>query len=241
MSSGQYSALSGARAKMQMLEVIGNNLANAKTAGYKKDRLSFESLIDGLRQGSVAKGRNFTRIENTFTDYRQGGFEQSGNNLDLAINGPGFFKIAGEGGNFYSRQGNFRLDPDGLLINGSGFPVLGTSGQQIRLRNDQVTIDSAGRIFDGENQVGEIGVFEVDDLAQIAKRGNGFFAPGPETIERRVDAPQLLQGQIESSNVNPLEEMTLLMDTMRSFEAYQKVLKTYNTIGGKLDELGSVG
>ncbi len=241
MSSGKYSALSGARARMQMLEVVSNNLANARTAGYKKDRVSFEALIDDVRQGSSAKGRNFTRLDNTFTDHRQGGFEASGNSLDLAINGPGFFKIAGEAGTFYSRQGNFRIDPDGLLTNSSGFPVLGTGGQQIRLPHDQVTIDSAGRIFDGENPVGQIGVVEVDDLTQIAKSGNGLFAPGPETVERPVNAPQLLQGQIESSNVNPLEEMTLLMDTMRSFEAYTKVLKTYSTISGKLDELGSVG
>lgn len=240
MSSGVYSALSGARSRMQLLEVVSNNLANAHTAGYKKDRLCFESLIDGARQRSLAKGVNFNRSAEGYTDLSQGLFQATGNPFDVAIDGPGFFKIEGQGGDFYTRQGNFRLDAEGFLVNSSGNRVLGENGP-IQLGAEEVRIDEDGRIWAGEVEAGRLAVVEVNDPRALEKRADGLFAPAPETIEIPVLRPNLVQGQIEGSNVNPLQEMTLLMEAHRSFEAYTKMMKIYSDINGKADELGSLG
>ncbi|MDO3378055.1 flagellar basal-body rod protein FlgF [Geoalkalibacter halelectricus] len=240
MSSGVYSVLSGARARMQLLEVVSHNLANADTAGFKKDRLCFESLIDGARQRSLAKGVNFNRSAEGYTDLGQGTIQGTGNPFDLAIEGPGFFKIEGQGGDFYTRQGNFRLDAEGFLVNSGGNRVLGENGP-LQLGAEEVRIDEDGRIWDGEVLVGRLAVVEVNDPRLLEKRADGLFAAAPETIEIPVPRPQLLQGHIETSNVNPLQEMTLLMEAHRTFESYTRVMKIYSEINAKADELGSLG
>lgn len=239
MSSGIYSALSGARAKMQLMDVVTNNLTNANTVGYKKDRLNFESLVSDARQRSLAKGMNFNRIGGSYTDHSKGTFEVTGKPFDLAINGPGFFKVAGEGGEFFSRQGNFGLDAEGYLVNAAGLRVLGENGP-LQLPDSEVVIDESGRIWDGEVEVGQVPVYDLGDGQGLEKRGGGLLAAPAGTIATPVATPNLLQGQIESSNVNPLEEMALMMDAQRSFEALNKVLKAYHNLR-KSDELGSLG
>lgn len=240
MSSGVYSALSGARSRMQKLEVVSNNLSNVNTSGYKKDRLNFSSLIDGLRQRGPAEGLNFTRVAGGYTDMGQGKFQSTGNPFDLAIDGPGFFKVEGEGGDFYTRQGNFRLDAAGFLVNSGGYRVLGENGPLLMPSSD-VVIDENGTIWDGEAVVGRLSVVMVDQPANLQKRPDGLFAPAPEMLETPVAQPNLTQGQLEGSNVNPLEEMALMMEAHRSFESYTKVFKIYSEINGKADELGSLG
>ncbi len=239
MSSGIYSALSGARAKMQLMEVVTNNLTNANTAGYKKDRLNFESLVSDARQRSVAKGMNFNRIGGSYTDHSKGTFELTGKPFDLAIDGPGFFKVAGEGGEFFSRQGNFGLDAEGFLVNAAGQRVLGENGP-LQLPDADVVIDESGRIWDGEVELGQVTVYDLGDGQGLEKLGGGLLSAPPELVATPMEIPNLLQGQIEASNVNPLEEMALMMDAQRTFEALSKVLKTYQNLR-KSDELGSLG
>jgi flagellar basal-body rod protein FlgF len=224
-----------------MLDVVGNNLANANTAGYKKDRLAFEALIDGARQRSLAKGVNFNRSSEGYTDMRQGTLEGTGNPLHVALDGPGFFKIEGQGGTFYTRQGNFGLDAEGFLVSGAGHRVLGDNGP-IRLTiEDEVRIDENGRIWNGEAEAGRLAVVSVNDARTLEKRADGLFAPTADTIEAPLERPTLVQGRVEASNVNPLEEMTLLIEAHRSFESFTKVFKIYSDVNSKADELGSLG
>lgn len=239
MSSGIYSALSGARSRMQLLEVVSNNLSNVNTVGFKKDRLNFESLISDARQQSLARGVNHSRVGDRYTDHDNGTFQSTDNPLDLAINGPGFFKLDTPEGPAYSRQGSFRLDADGTLVSAAGHPVMGSNGL-LNLPRADVVIDESGRIWDGEQIVGEVAVFELADPQQMQKRGDGLFAMDGPAGEMRVATPGLAQGQLESSNVNPLEEMAVMIDAQRNFEALTRAIKSYKEMG-KAAELGRVG
>ncbi|MDY6849707.1 MAG: flagellar basal-body rod protein FlgF [Thermodesulfobacteriota bacterium] len=239
MNSGIYSALSGARSRMQLLEVVSNNLANVNTVGFKKDRLNFESLISDARQQSLARGVNHSRVGLRYTDHGTGTFQTTGNNLDLAINGPGFFKVQTPEGEAYTRQGSFRLNAEGTLVTAAGYPVVGANGP-VNLPDADVVIDESGRILDGEAIVGEIAVFDVLDPQQLEKRGDGLFAAAEPAGETRVANPGLAQGQLESSNVNPLEEMAVMIDAQRNFEALTRAIKSYKEMG-KAAELGRVG
>jgi len=224
---------------MQLLEVVSNNLANVNTVGFKKDRLNFESLISDARQQSLARGVNHSRVGMRYTDHGTGTFQTTGNNLDLAINGPGFFKVQTPEGEAYTRQGSFRLNAEGTLVTAAGYPVVGANGP-VSLPDADVVIDESGRIYDGEAIVGEIAVFEVLDPQQLEKRGDGLFAAAEPAGEGRIARPGLAQGQLESSNVNPLEEMAVMIDAQRNFEALTRAIKSYKEMG-KAAELGRVG
>ena len=146
MSSGIYSTLSGNLARMQALDSITNNMANANTVGFKRDRLAFESLLSGIGQTNTSKGLNFTRLQRSYTDFTPGNTRVTGNDLDLAIEGEGFFKVRRGDELLYTRAGNFRLDPDGTLITESGLPVVGTTGQPVTIPDHEFSIDEEGRM-----------------------------------------------------------------------------------------------
>ncbi len=237
MSSGIYSALSGAVAQMQRLDVISNNLANIDTVGFKQDRLRFESLL----KGAVVKGGrgiDLVRVADSSPDLSQGTLRSTGNSLDVAIDGEGYLRVEGPQGVLYTRQGSLQLDGEGFLRTASGLKVLGESGP-LSLPDAEVLIDEEGRIFHEGSEVGRLSLY-LPGAGRLEKRGEGTFAlSGGEAVE--AEGARLLQGSQELSNVNPLREMAHLMETLRAFEAYQKMMKTYGNLAAKADELGSVG
>jgi flagellar basal-body rod protein FlgF len=240
MSSGIYSTLSGNLARMQALDSITNNLANANTVGFKRDRLAFESLLSGAGQTSTSKGLNFTRLQKSFTDFTPGNTQFTGNDLDLAIEGEGFFKVRRGDEFLYTRAGNFHLDSDGSLLTESGLPVVGTTGQPVTIPSREFSIDEEGRILTDEGEVGRISIFAIDDPSGMTKEGSCLFKQPSGQQDGVAENATVRQGFLENSNVNMLEEMALMMETLRAFEAHQKMMKTYNTIGSKVDDLGSL-
>jgi flagellar basal-body rod protein FlgF len=240
MSSGLYSAVSGALAKTQTLDILSNNLANVNTTGFKKDRVHFEALLNATNQNHAAKGMNFTRTGQPYVDFSQGSLRETGGTLDLAIDGEGFFKVMGEGGFFYTRQGNLKLDADGDLVTASGWRVMGENGP-INLPNPEVAIDKEGKIWAEEGEVGRIALYTFPDDAVPEKRGDGLFTLPAGSRDEVALNSCLLQGRLETSNVNILQEMVQLTEGMRAFEAYQKAIKTYGSLAAKADEIGSVG
>jgi flagellar basal-body rod protein FlgF len=240
MSSGMYSALSGALAKIQSLDTLVNNITNAGTPGYKKERNLFESVLNDISQTRGSAGINFTRLQQKITDFSQGTPERTGNKFDLAIEGKGFFKLQGNEGFLFTRLGKFSRDQDGTLVTDSGMKLLGANDQPIELPDDTVEIDSNGRILDQGGVIGQIPVHEIDDITMLQKRGASLYALPPGLKSRVVEEPQLIPGSLEASNVNIMQEMAMMMDSLRGFETLQKVLKTYSEIGSKADEIGSV-
>jgi fagellar hook-basal body proteins len=110
MGSGKYSALSGAVAREQAMSNVAANLANVSTTGFKKDRISFAAILRGAQQASDARGINFARIRKIGVDFSQGGMQPTDRPLDVAIDGPGFFKVRKGGETFYTRSGRLMLD-----------------------------------------------------------------------------------------------------------------------------------
>ncbi len=243
MVSGKYSALAGAVAREQAMANISNNLANVNTTGFKKDRISFESILRGSRQTGQAKGINYSRIRTIGTDFSQGALKVTDNPLDLAIQGQGFFKIRQGKRTLYTRDGSFHLDSNGMLKTADGFSVLNESGQPVQLTETsgrKITIaEDGGIIVDGQVQ-DRLQVFTVDDPAGLKKIGGNRFALEQGT-DRTAESSRIVQGSLETSNVNMMEEMVMMINSQRRFEACHKALKSYSTIAEKNGELGTVG
>jgi flagellar basal body rod protein FlgG len=237
-----YAALSASIARMQSLEVTTNNLANTSTHGFKRDRQEFESLFRDATQNLAGNGINFVRIQKNVTDFTQSELVATDNPLDLAIEGEGFFKLQGDGRTYFSRRGSFARNAEGQLVNAAGWKVVDEKNQPIAVPDPKtLTIDERGNMSGAEGEAGTIPLFTVDDRSRLRKEGSGSFSPAPGQEERLVETPRILQKRLESSNVQPLQEMARMIEGLRAFEACQKVLKTYGSLASKADELGSVG
>lgn len=240
MSSGMYSALSGNVAKMEALETFTNNMTNINTFGFKKDRMVFTSYLDSFKQNTYNKGINLVRLQQNFIDFSPGSHQPTGGLFDFAIEGEGFFKVQGEDGEFYTRMGQFQRTDDGELLYAGKYKVLGPEGKPILIPNPDVEIDPEGIISDENGQVGRLPIFEVEDLKLLRKRGGGMFMMPDGYRDKVMERPQITRGSLETSNVNLMQEMALMMDSLRAFEAYQKVMKSYSKIGDKGNEIGSL-
>jgi flagellar basal-body rod protein FlgF/flagellar basal-body rod protein FlgG len=243
MVSGKYSALSGAIAREQTMEAIANNLANINTSGFKKDRQAFEAILRGAQQVDDAKGVNFTRIEEVRTDFSQGALRQTNNPLDLSINGEGFFKVRDRSGTYYTRQGHFQLDNNGMVKTPSGHNLLDENNAPLQINESQgrsVDVDSDGNITVDGVQQGKVGVFQVADQDKLVKQGNTLFSLKQGVRTTISESNQIVQGSIELSNINMMEEMVRMTNTLRKFEIYHKAIKSYSTLGEKLNQLGTI-
>jgi len=249
MGSGKYSALAGAISREQRLANIATNLANVNTIGYKKTRMSFESLLRGVQQTKQANGINYSRVRENFTEFTEGPIKGTGNPLDMAIHGDGFFKVQSQDGTKYTRRGDFHTDQDGTLLTGNNMPVLDTGNAPILIPDtdtSKISVNSLGEVsilsIDGSRDiVGTIAVYTINDNKNLKRESDTLFSlkePGQEIL---TEEPNLAIGSLEVSNVNITEEMALMIESTRTFESYQKVIKAYSKLGQKQDELGSVG
>lgn len=249
MVSGKYSALAGAVAREQSIANISANLANVNTSGYRRTSVSFESLLRGERQIREAKGINYSRVKQNITDFEQGAMRETTNPFHVAIKGPGFFKIEGLNGPLYTRRGDFTVDQDGVLRTSSGQAVLDDANGQITVPDTdtaKLVIYEDGTIAtitpDGITaEAGRLAVVDVEDRSLLKREDNTGFSLMPGGTEIALDTPLVSQGFLELSNVNMTTEMTRMIDSMRTFETYHKVLESYSTLGQQQDELGTVG
>lgn len=245
MNSGMYSAVSGSLAAMRNLEIISNNLANANTPGYKKDKMSFEGLLAGpVNPPAVPQGTTADPImqkENIYIDFANGTTSQSGNPLDLALDGEGFFAVTTPEGTAYTRQGNFRTSPDGGLTTVDGYPVQGSNGATLSIKGSRVEIDSKGNVTVDGTQAGTISVVDFEKPYTLKKIGNALFIPENPQATTQAGKAQVRQGHIEGSNVESISEMVQMIETNRYFEACSKVIKGFDDIASKAaNELGRV-
>jgi flagellar basal-body rod protein FlgF/flagellar basal-body rod protein FlgG len=244
MGSGKYSALSGAVAREQALSNIAANLANISTRGFKKDRISFAAILRGAKQTTDAKGINYARIRKIGTDFSQGGLQTTGRPLDVAIDGEGFFKVRKGAETYYTRSGHFMLDQNGMLKTGAGANVLGAGNEPLQfdttLGKDIFIAETGDISINGVVAGLQIGVFTVPDTEQLTKVGDSLYRLEGGGDRPMADA-RTLQGNLETSNINMIEEMTAMIATQRAFEANSKALESYSKLGEKQDELGSVG
>lgn len=268
MVSSLYTASSGMIAEERRLSVIANNLANVDTNGFKQDEIVFSSYVfsKGLRVGSATPTRmapNLMSIwfdpQNTvtfpsksYTSFLPGKIVETGVTTNMAIGGEGFFTVSYNGKVFYTRDGSFRVYPDGLLRNSTGAILMGrrTPGapiEEIRVNpGAQLFITSDGWVVENGNRTYKIEVtlFPGNPNDYLEKVGNNLFSLiNPANTGRVVENPELFSGYIEKSNVDVVIEMVKLIECFRHYEACQKVVQaTFDDVTAKtVNDVGRVG
>lgn len=210
---------------MNRLSLIGQNVTNSISVGYKREVVS-QNAFSNLLLDSRGKGASVPVPGlSTTVDMRPGALRPTGNKLDLAIEGPGFFEIADKAGTYYTRQGAFTLDASGRLVTPAGEAVSGVSGD-IRLSSPFPRVDRQGYVYDGDKQVGQLKVVMVDDARLMTKAGQSHFSLGKANI--MTGEGVVRQGHTEASNVDTGTEMVKLIETTRHFESGQKVIQIYD-------------
>jgi flagellar basal-body rod protein FlgG len=251
MNSGIYPAVSGSLAAMRKLDVISNNLANINTPGYKRDKMSFEGVLAGaVSPPAVPQSMTADPIlqkENIYIDHTSGPTSQSGNPLDIALDGDGFFAVTTPEGTAYTRQGNFRTSADGTLVTMEGYPVQGVERDKkgaaapIKIKGNRVEVDSKGNVRVDDTPAGTISVVDFKKPYALIKSGTALFVPSDPQMKPQPGKAQVQQGFSEGSNVDSISEMVQMIDTNRYFEACSKVIKGFDDIAAKsVNELGKV-
>ncbi|MDI9635166.1 flagellar hook-basal body protein [Kamptonema cortianum] len=224
MERGLYTAATGMSIADRWMDVISNNLANASTTAFKRDVLVFNESLErqiaatgtnGQKVGSIGAGPS---VQGVFTDWESGPMSATGNALDLAIaNGQGLFQISTPQGNFYTRNGSFTIGQDRLLITKEGYPVLDENGATIKIPAGKLTIANDGTVDVEGQRIGRIALHQGD----FTKTGSGLYS---STNASPLTAAQtnVVQGALEGSNVNAIEEMVAMIKLNRAFEMAQK-------------------
>ena len=219
-------AVQGAMRQEKRFEILSNHLANSATTGFKSQILSFDDMLQA----------------HMTLDTTQGDLQPTSSPLDLAISGDGFFKVQTDQGVRYTRNGNFSLNNMGVLVDGEGDAVLGSSGP-ITIAGDSIVINDAGEIKVDGTAVGTLKVVNFKSIDKLQKMGNSLLSyDGPETDEISPSKFQVKQGYLEQSNVQIVKEMTNMIETNRYYESFQKLMQTIDDLNAKaISDVGRVG
>jgi len=218
-----YSAVSGSLSALDRLDALTNNLANASTPGFKAHLMVQESRHGkpATRPGTVSTPFNRAQLQ---TDFSQGSIERDGSTFHLALSGPGFFVVDGDGGQQLTRRGSFSLDQQGYLVTSEGKRVQGDGGD-LQLgdaaQDGPIEIGNDGTIQVGINRLGKVRVVTVADPQELERAGSSAFLANGQAV---TDAPEgsfaVRQGALEAANGSPVQNLVAMIETMRGFEAY---------------------
>lgn len=226
MENSIYLGLSHQVAMQNNMQIIANNIANVNTPGYRGQNLLFSEYISDPR--GQDDPLSFVENQGQYENTSPGPTRQTGNPLDIALNGPGFIGVNGPGGlETYTRAGNFILRPDGGLITPAGYAVASNGGAEIIIPPDatNITIDELGFISSDDGIIDQIRIVEFGNTQALEPIGDNLYRGGNG---RQALNTQVRQGMLEGSNVNAVLEMVHMIDTMRSFQATQNMLQSEN-------------
>ncbi|MCQ2247419.1 MAG: flagellar basal-body rod protein FlgF [Treponema sp.] len=253
MIRGWYIGASGMNAQQNRLDAISNNLANVDTTGFKKEipvskefselllrrtqadgvyRTSFGSADAAPIIGSIGLGVETNEL---YTDFQQGSFKNTDTKTDLALSGEGFFAVETPNGERYTRNGNFHLGKEGILLTKEGYPVLGENGP-IHVEDDRFFVNQDGVIYNREDNslVDRIKVVRFENERYLKKQGSSMWntndIAGIPHIAEGDERPRFLQGYTETSNVNIVNEMVQMIEVNRAYEANQKSVQTSDSM-----------
>jgi flagellar basal-body rod protein FlgF len=236
MNSGLYSTYTGLRARSDMLEVIANNLANASTTAYKSDESFlrvFNRAVNESSQEPLDRAINDSAVvQGSIINFTSGPLRVTENDLDVALEGLGFLAVETPGGTRYTRNGALHLISKGQLITAEGFPVLGMKGP-ITLPPGKVSFSQEGDIQVNGIRIDRLKLVNFKDPRSLEKMGSSLYAPSNLDLKEETAQNCLVrQGMLEQSNVNPVLQMTLMLNILRQFESLQKgmnvVMNTLN-------------
>ena len=257
MIRGWYTGASGMNAQQNRLDSISNNLANVDTAGYKRDVTASKSFpellirrtnLDGVYEtpfGSaevapvIGKLGLGVETNENYTDFSQGSFRQTDTNTDVAMGGKGFFAVETPLGERYTRDGNFIIGKEGLLLTKDGYPVLGEKGY-IHVENDKFTVNEDGILSSQKDSevIDRFKVVRFDNERYLKKMGTNLYSAndvsGPAHIAEGDERPRFIQGYMETSNVNVVNEMVQMIEVNRAYEANQKTITSEDSMMGTL-------
>jgi flagellar basal-body rod protein FlgF len=233
---------SSMRADAEALRVISQNVANAQTPAYRREvplvYSNFEAAAAGTMADSMASAEPL-RLD-TSVDLRPGTMQSTGEPLDLAIESAAFFVVNTARGERLTRRGDFRLDAEGRIVTSAGETVQGTNGP-IQVQGARPSIGTDGTVRVGDAVIDRLRLVEVSNAASLQPEGNGLYAiaAGEEPLDS--SAAQVRQGFLETSNVQSVDEMISLMETMRRFEAAQRFIRGYDSmVDNAITTLGKV-
>lgn len=261
-TKGIYTALSGAMAQNLKLETTANNLANINTPAFKKDQQVFREYLTAYEKSpeviqvpkipasiesfyeTQGADKSYVDPIGTYTNFAQGGLKATGNKLDVAIDGPGFFEVATTKGTRLTRSGSFTIDGLGQLVTRDGYPILkkaepgaDPASRVIKVvSNDEMKISHSGEIFQGDESLGQLSVVQLANNNALQKEGQNLFSFRPNQVAQvsPVTNPKIEQGFLETSNVNIVQEMTDMIMATRLFESTQKAMQAYDSMAEKL-------
>jgi len=231
MGSGYYAASTALIARTQALDTIANNLANASTVGFRAEHNVFKSVLAAAGNApSTALGQainDYSVLGGTSLDLGQGAMQKTGNDLDLGIQGPGFFAIQTANGPMYTRNGSFQVSSNGQLVTSTGDAVMGDKGT-LQIPPGPVSISSDGTISSNGAVAGKLKLVQFPTGTPLTSAGGNYYS-APEKTEIPATDSTVQQGVLESSNVNPIISMVELITAQRSADMMQKALAIYNS------------
>lgn len=229
MDAGHYVAISAHLALERRMATIANNVANAGTTGYRAEGVAFSTIVSRTAPYRTA----FATEGSAHTDTRGGGLVQTGNPLDVAVKGEGFFGIQTPQGTAYTRDGRMQMLPTGDVVSLSGHAILDAGGAPLSLDPGAgpPAIGLDGTVFQGGRAVGSIGLFALDLAKPAKRRENAAFIPEtpPEPIADFTNSG-IVQGFVENANVSAIHEMTRLIAVSRAFEAVASGLERRDSL-----------
>ncbi|HHV62007.1 MAG TPA: flagellar basal-body rod protein FlgF [Firmicutes bacterium] len=286
MLRGLYSATSGMVARSHWQDIIANNLANVTTPGFKRDLPVFVSfpemllnriipdrgsMLDAVRKSApIGRAGVGTVIAETATNFEEGPVIETGNKLDLALVGDGFFAVATPAGERYTRNGSFCLNDQGEIVTLDGYRVLGEDGRPILVTggmevagsagnaanrginpggkpggslssNSELTVREDGTVLVGATVVGRLRLVDFANRAALVKEGYNLFAAGPGAGPFSPSQVAIRQGFLEMPNVTPVKELVSMITCLRAYETNQKAIAFIDeTLDRAVNEIGRV-
>jgi flagellar basal-body rod protein FlgF len=266
MNYGLYTAYLGMRARMRTLEVIANNVANASTTGFKADCLHYRSIEAAELEAARLTGqvdatapqadatqpdgqapaetllpsRALGVVTGEMLDFSAGALRQTGRSLDVALGGDGFLVVQTPRGERYTRDGSLTLDANGQLVTAQGDLVVGEAGP-ITIRPGEVSISEDGRITVAGQEMGRLKLVRFQDpQAALLKEGSSLFVATESERPQAATQTKVHQGMLESSNVNPIGELAVMMQINREFESLQRSVTLLMSMRKIASEIGRI-
>jgi flagellar basal-body rod protein FlgF len=248
MDGSIYMAATGALAYEKRLQLISNNLANVNTVGFKKDQGRFRAFdlvqtpANPLRvNDGQSQAPAYWTLFSSFTDFSPGGMKKTENPFDLALSGNGFFCVQTPDGLQYTRRGDFTVNADDVLVTQEGWPVMGQGGE-IRLKmakpsgtNREFSVTEDGYVTVDGSQVDRLRIVDFTQSDALEKAGHNYYrALKPETLEELDEDFKVNQGFLELSNVDTVSMMTEMIEVLRGYESYQKMMRSIDEMDARL-------
>jgi flagellar basal-body rod protein FlgF/flagellar basal-body rod protein FlgG len=237
MDSGYYAAMTGLVARTQALDTAASNLANTQTPGYRSEREFFRSVLLGPDGQDSQLGKtvnNYGLLGGDHLSMTQGALQMTGNPLDMAIEGSGFFEVQTANGIRYTRDGSFHRTPNGRLVTGAGEPVLSATGQVINVPPGEVSVGADGSVSVAGGAVATVGVFDFPKGVQLTPEGTNRYVPPQGVTPTLAKDSTVHQGATEAANEDVIQGTLDLVVMQREAEMMQKALTIFHTEFNKI-------